>query len=656
MAADLLRALVLERRVWLDEAYNTATKQMDPRNERRAPEVETRWVFISANRQIQLAVSVASYFRDSDKYVAFFEFPSVEYEYMGTADFGTDGYFARVIGERIATQIGNALARVQPREIVLLGMNDIEKGYLVARFPKKILFESESAAEVADHLRLDGTFTGDIHCRPSEAIRGLLKARREQKRIVYDERAESLPSTQFGHGRGLIAIEEDGDLHDLAAINLAQACGLDVVLLPPVTRDDLRSLPHDLRDWSKDHSHHAFQSWKRWVRLSMEGIDLSRYEFATFFTNGLPYGLFVRNSIPCSHVLKSLGSGLAILNAISQEHAPDQFGSALLFSPQVFQSEETSEIQKLLLGDGFRSKLLLGREATVKNIDNFGAYYPYDVFHICSHGGETEGYLTSQSFRDRNGDGHSAEYYEVVGFGPIEDGQVVVRSKLIYHKLDGHLWNSSALKSFPSYVFEDLMKAIKSDETDGVVRVPTRAPIAFSCHIQCHSSIHQGEFQQLSGFGNPVVFNNSCSSSRELAVSFISAGARCYIGTLWKIGNETASEAAVRFYKAVLAQRNLLEGFHKMVMAINDPKYRDVYLFWGFHFSELKRPADAEGLALFAALMFTWRLYFKKITTTQDAEVKRNLLPVLRFLRDQILFDLQQRGFPAPPEFDEGAG
>jgi hypothetical protein len=54
--------------------------------------------------------------------------------------------------------------------------------------------------------------------------------------------------------------------------------------------------------------------------------------------------------------------------------------------------------------------------------------------------------------------------------------------------------------------------------------------------------------------------------------------------------------------------------------------------------------------------MFTWRLYFKKITTTQDAEVKRNLLPVLRFLRDQILFDLQQRGFPAPPEFDEGAG
>ena len=65
---------------------------MDVGTKKTAPEVETRWAFISTNRRIQLAAAVASYVSVTDKYVAFFEFPSLKYSYTGSANFGADGY------------------------------------------------------------------------------------------------------------------------------------------------------------------------------------------------------------------------------------------------------------------------------------------------------------------------------------------------------------------------------------------------------------------------------------------------------------------------------------------------------------------------------------------------------------------------------------
>lgn len=47
----------------------------------------------------------------------------------------------------------------------------------------------------------------------------------------------------------------------------------------------------------------------------------------------------------------------------------------------------------------------------------------------------------------------------------------------------------------------------------------------FVCHIQCYRSIHRSNFDQLAGFGHQVVFRNFCSSSHELAIRFLNAGA-----------------------------------------------------------------------------------------------------------------------------------
>ena len=456
---------------------------MDFRLGKPVPEVERRWTFISTNSQVQLAAEVASYMAATDKYVACFEFPSLDYPYTGSADFGTDGYIARAMGDRVATRINNALARIQPEMIVFLALTEIDKGYFTARLPSEIVIDLESAAQIPSVLGIDPKFAGEVVCRPNEVIRGLLKARFERKRLVFDELAHSLPASRLVGNGGFFAVEDNGDLHDIAAINLAFSCGVDVALLPSVSRASLQSLPRDLLDWSGDPSHHAYQAWKGRVGTALRGIDLNSYDFATFFTTGLPYGLFLRNPIPCSHVLKDIDAGVMISNAIEQEHAPDSFGTTLLFSPQLFESEETTEIGQMVERDGFRLKLLLGAEATVVNLGNFGAHYPYDVLHICSHGGESDGYFTLQSFRDREGAQHTIEYYEVVGFAPSAADQVRVHRKLIFHKLDGHRWMSPPLEAFPKYVFEDMLKAIKSEEQKQITRTPYRSPIADSSDV-----------------------------------------------------------------------------------------------------------------------------------------------------------------------------
>jgi hypothetical protein len=100
--------------------------------------------------------------------------------------------------------------------------------------------------------------------------------------------------------------------------------------------------------WSRDKSHHEFAWAKRAASKRLREVNFASYKFATFFTKGLPYGLFIGNIIPCSHVMKELDCGLFITNALVKEHVPLGLASAIVFSPELFASEETEDISKLL--------------------------------------------------------------------------------------------------------------------------------------------------------------------------------------------------------------------------------------------------------------------------------------------------------------------
>jgi hypothetical protein len=226
-----------------------------------------------------------------------------------------------------------------------------------------------------------------------------------------------------------------------------------------------------------------------------------------------------------------------------------------------------------------------------------------------------------------------------------------VTQKMIYQRFDGHKWGSPELRKLPSYIFDDMSVAMREGET-GVIRVPVSYPIAFSCHIRCHGGLHQGAFHSLSDIGRPVVFNNSCSSSHELSATFVSAGARVYLGTLWDVDNGTAKRAAITFYTRAFKTGNLLLAFHEMVKLPTRKKDINVYIFWGLHFSSLKKPVKKSDDRVFGGLLHSFLMWMERVRNTEDPVIERNGLPIVAFLYEQLISSFTEERLKELQNFD----
>ena len=621
------------------------------------PDIERRVVCIASQAGFGLAAIISSYFTDPSNYFAIFEFPTLNFPYAPSMEFESDGYFARVIGDKAAGEINNALARIQPDHVLIVGLTETEQTYLRVRLPEGQMTEIHDIEEFVSKFPWIQSPVAAVLCKTSQVVEGLLKAKFAKQRLAIDDSAPELSRQEMHGGTGIAVVESSGDVHDIASINYAFSFGLDVVIVEPFARETIRELPQVLAQWSKDNSHYSYKDFERKVTKALKGIQFSGYEFGTFFTMGMPYGLFLKNPIPCSHVMKNIDCGLFISNNLMMEIEPHQVDSSLHFSPQFFPSDETAEVIKILSESNFITKALVEDDATVRNLSDYAGYYPYDLLHICSHGGETEGYFAIQDFKDSHGDDHRIEFYEIVQIEYAGGEMAKVTRKMIYHRFDGHKWGSEALAKMPRHIFDDMFKEMRTNE-EKVIRVPVKYPIAFSCHIRCQNGLHQGAFQTLSDVGLPIVFNNTCSSSHELSSIFVAAGARAYIGTLWDVGNKSASHAAKVFYAHLMKNGNLLAAFHEMVQQVVGKKYANIYVFWGLHFSSLTRPVEKSDDKVFAYLLHSFMLWVRKINTTVDPEIKRNAMPIAAFIYGQLVTNttperLQKIRSVDPKGFDE---
>lgn len=109
------------------------------------------------------------------------------------------------------------------------------------------------------------------------------------------------------------------------------------------------------------------------------------------------------------------------------------------------------------------------------------------------------------------------------------------------------------------------------------------------------------------------------------------------MGTLWSVGNETAKRAAKAFYENLLQQSNLLSAFFAMNKTIINKQYENVYIFWGLHFSTLPKVSVKSDTKIFASLIGLYLISLEKLHTTPDPEVRRNGIPIARFLADEIM-------------------
>jgi hypothetical protein len=340
-----------------------------------------------------------------------------------------------------------------------------------------------------------------------------------------------------------------------------------------------------------------------------------------------------------------------IFNNILREIASEEFAfnSAVVFSPEPddmrrIAQEECEYAMKTLERNSLVVKSLMREEASVRNLDNFGSHYPYDLLHICSHGGETNGKHVVEEFVDRKGMVHKVEYEEVIGWTPYDSEQAQVFRKLMFRRFDGFKWMSPELRQqrIPSYVFEDMRTTILSPGFIGRGhRAKLDRPVYGSCHIRCFESIHQGHFRVLGSQGFPIAFNNTCSSWWEIAITMIAAGCRGYVGTMWDVKNSTALDASKCFYNSIF-DLNLIDSVFAMNKGVVDPKDKDIYLFWGLHFQSLNRKDTPSRQRILVQLLNSLRSWSNLLKSPLTPEVRRNSVDIARFVKAQIINEVAQ--------------
>lgn len=605
------------------------------------PKIDTEHICITHKENTVLAAVVSSYFADEGQYLPLFLFPNVgNHSSSDKDDFQEDGYIARSIGELAAVLTNNAMARMDAcKTVILVGLTEHQKSYL--RIPSKIpVIEIDEMSQVEAKLLPISKKKEVFECKSEDVLGALYLAKKSGKRLSINESAATEPLI-FEDGKGIVVLEKGEEACGVVAVNYAYAIDANLHIVEGFGKENRHGVEKNIQKWRENGTHNQLQKCLNKISHRVGSVDLNRFKYATFFTVGLPYSLGIQNAIPCSYVHLALRPDLFIVNSIVFENI-ERFNSAVVFSPGFFQDEETKNVFDLFVKNDYYVRPLVGNHATVRNLDFHAQHFPYDILHICTHGGEVDGYAVKETYRDRKGVEHTVEYDEVVGFAPVPGKDLIeVHRKLFFRKFDGFAWMSPELRKqkYPNYVFEDMRKGIfqNKDNNKPSPRVQ-KEKIPTSCAIACIDSIHQGMFQILASHSSPIVFNNACWSWSEVATFFLANGARGYIGTLWDIRNVDAVIGANTFYSN-LFDNTVLHAFFEATKALKGTPSENIYIYWGLHFTTLGRGTSYEESRskVFRELIRSFFSWVEKVRTTKSATIKKNSVEVVKRIHTEIL-------------------
>jgi hypothetical protein len=606
----------------------------------KIPAINSRIVCIVDRDAKELAAVISSYLFEADTYIPLFLFGRAKTPRTEDAAFMSEGYVAYLMVEHTSIMIHNTLARLGGCEyVVLAGLTEAQKTYLHFAKSQKMI-EITKISEVDSKLgSLVSAKEGELRCKLEDVLGGLYLAQKQCKKLAIDQNAAALATEFIEPTDGLVLIENAEDVSSVVALNYANSINASVLIVAPIRKNEGKDIQKSVQNWKERNDKFEYGKVKDAVSQRIGSRSLREFRYATFFTEGLPYSLFFNNAIPCSQVHLAVRPDFFVLNNLMFT-AGEGFGSAVVFSPVFFSDEETNWLCEFFDQNRYFLRALVGKGSTVANLDFYAQYWPYDILHICSHGGEVDGYEMSESFVDLDGIPHKIEFEEVVGITPVFDDsqKVLVHRKVFPRKLDGLAWMSPELKEkeFDGNVISAMWKSML--ESKG--RRKKTGRIALSCAIGCADSIHQGQFNALASYSSPVVFNNTCWSWHEVALFFLDCGARGYIGTLWAIGNDAAVVAAKIFYENVF-RGTLLGAVHKALKAIETTPSSNIYVFWGLHFSSLL-PGNDIGASVAKIKNETSRsvmAWIRKIKTTRSAEVRQNSIRVLKSILREIVIN-----------------
>lgn len=611
------------------------------------PTIDNRFICIADINSTELSAVISSCFLQKGLYFPVFIFPNVNTNSGEKHEYGSDGYISAMIGNETSVLIGNSISRMTGCEYVIYaGLSEHQKSYLGRH--NFVVIDIQNIEEVEDKLKKYKSIPKiDYRCKKNQILEGLIGAVRSGARLVVDEQADDV-ILEKKNSEGLILVEKNDKygVTSVIGVNYAISLGADVHITDSFNKNERGEIEEAVIEWSKNKNDELFKKIAEQIEIRVKGIDFKKYKFATFFTNGLPYSLYLKNVIPFTYVNLSIRPDLFICNSIGWETG-DRFHSAIVFSPEFFKKdeagEETDTVKSELDARKYYVRLLLGDDATARNLDFHAQHFPYDVLHICSHGGVADGYEVTEKFKDRDGKEHTVIFDEVVSFAIVGgDKPIEVIRKTSFVSFDSYKWMSKELEeqNFPSYVFKDMLQAInlENDTKKASPRKPKKN-IPLSNVIFTIDGFHQGMFRILSSHHSPVVFNNSCFSWGETSRFFISSGARGYIGTLWAIENESAVKVGKSFYSNI-KNFSVMTSLFKGLQQIKNTDSEDIYMYWGLHFTSISSQSvslENSRERVFKELMRAFVSWAKNIRSLADGEVRKNSIRVMRDLHGELV-------------------
>ncbi|GFZ84935.1 hypothetical protein GCM10011531_14940 [Aquaticitalea lipolytica] len=581
-----------------------------------------------------LSAIVSSYVSKKGFYTPMFEFYSVTSADSNKSDSEIDEHhLTRSRARQFNIKIGNTIRRLRGCDnILLIGLTENQQSYL--KFPKDYnVIEINDINDVTFVLGSMVDKSNILSCKESQIYEGLVQALSSDSILHIDFKADDIVPYLNNEG-GIVVVENVDKVGVVIAINYGISISANVLITSSL-KIDKRKISAFIEEW-KDGNQNSYNDLSSFIYPKVEDVKFENYDFATFFTEGAPYSLILKNVIPISHVHLHLNPDFFIFNNLYFEDSQTPY-SALVFSPLEFKDEETNFVIDELTKKGYYVKELVGENATSHNINYHVREYPFNLLHICSHGGEVDGYSVKHKFIDSNGDEHIIEYDEVVSFAPSRlEEKIPVTSKKIWKKFDGYKWRSEELKAigYPQYVYTDMLNSTRN--IDKKERKPKKN-IPYSCAIKCSDFNYQAMFHHLASSHSPLIFNNTCWSWSDIADSFISVGSKGYIGTLWNINNNIAVKSAEVFYKN-LFNSTILEAFNKSIKETTGSKDENIYIFWGLHFSSFKQVADVQMSknTVVVKLLKSIEIWKEKLDKTTDKPMREEIERIIKWISNQL--------------------
>ncbi|MCK4678179.1 MAG: hypothetical protein KAT48_08620 [Bacteroidales bacterium] len=560
------------------------------------PEFNSEFICIVDRKKPVLASVISSYLHKEGSYLSVFAFGLASTNKSDSPANGIDEhYITRTRCEALNIKIRNSIKKLGGcKYLILGGLSENQKSYLTF-LDEFNCIEIETLSDTELYLSgIVGDKINTLLVRPNEAQYGLFIAAKSNSILKVDDAAESLTESEEKL-KGLILVENIDSTSTVIAVNYALSINASIKIVEPLEEYEPKEIRDHIESWQKGSSTSLVELQAIMYRR-IEGVEFSIYDFATFFTVGVPYSLILENIIPFTYVNLHLAPDFFIFDNIYIEKQ-EIIGSSIVFSPLEFgDDEETEFVTKSLRKQNLYVQELIGENASVFNIDMHVKEYPYDLLHICSHGGEVSGFSLRKEFVDSDGNKHTIEFDEVISFAPKKGEDLIsVETKQIWRKFDGFLWKSKELKAqnHPHYVFSDMINELQKQTKEKYDRTP-KMIVPDSCAIKCHDFNYQAMFNMVACFHtSPIIFNNTCWSWSGISDSFLAGGARGYIGTLWDIENIIAKKASESFYN-YLFEGTVLNALQEAFEETIGTKCENIYVFWGLHFATMKKGKSIE--------------------------------------------------------------